>query len=87
MKNSIRFCETCGYESKDAEDMRKHEASHLGLTVEEMDQYRAMKSFAAYMGSVVFNKKSEETETKYDEAINAVIDFEKKHGIKNESIS
>ena len=46
---TVYVCETCGYESRDVEDMRKHEASHLGLTVEEMETYRALKSFAAYM--------------------------------------
>lgn len=79
---TVYVCETCGYESKDVEDMRTHEASHLGLTVNEMETYRQMKSFAAYMGSVIANRKSEEIERKYDEAIQAVIDFEKEHGIK-----
>lgn len=37
--------------------MRIHEASHLGLTVKEMETYRAMKSFAAYMSSVIANRK------------------------------
>ena len=79
---TVYVCETCGYESRDVEDMRKHEASHLGLTVKEMEIYRATKSFAAYMGSVIANRKNEETKRKYDEAIQAVIDFEKEHGIK-----
>lgn len=68
--------------SLDLWDMRTHEASHLGLTVKEMETYRAIKSFAAYMGSVIANRKNEETERKYDEAIQAVIDFEKEHEIK-----
>ena len=79
---TVYVCETCGYESRDVEDMRIHEASHLGLTVKEMETYRAMKSFAAYMDSVIANRKNEETKRKYDEAIQAVIDFEKEHGIK-----
>ena len=80
---TVYVCETCGYESKDGEDMRTHEASHLGLTVKEMETYSAMKSFAAYMGSVIANRKNEELERRYDEAIQAVIDFEKEHGIKS----
>ena len=79
---TVYVCETCGYESRDVEDMIIHEASHLGLTVKEMETYRAMKSFAAYMGSAIANRKNEETKRKYDEAIQAVIDFEKEHGIK-----
>ena len=79
---TVYVCETCGYESRDVEDMRIHEASHLGLTLKEMETYKAMKSFAVYMGSVIANRKNEETERKYDEAIQVVIDFEKEHGIK-----
>lgn len=78
---TVYVCETCGCESIDREYMRKHEASHLGLTKKEMETYRTLKSFAAYMGSVIANRKNEETERKYDEAIRALIDFEKEHGI------
>ena len=80
---TMYVCETCGYESKDYRDMKSHEASHLGLTVEEAETYRALKSFAAYMGSVVTETKNEETERKYDEAVEKLIAFEKEHGIRN----
>ena len=36
---TVYVCETCGYESRNVEDMRKHEASHLGLTIEDADYY------------------------------------------------
>ena len=79
---TVYVCETCGYESRDVEDMRIHEASHLGLTVKEMETYRAMKSFAAYMGSVVANRNNEETRNKFDESVEKLVTFEKEHGIK-----
>ena len=79
---TVYVCETCGYESRDVEDMRKHEASHLGLTVEAMETYRALKSFAAYMGSVVANRNNEETRNKFDESVEKLVTFEKEHGIK-----
>ena len=79
---TVYVCETCGYESSDVEDMRKHESSHLGLTVEEMETYRALKSFAAYMGSVVANRNNEETRNKFDESVEKLVTFEKEHGIK-----
>lgn len=79
---TVYVCETCGYESRDVEDMRMHEASHLGLTVEEMETYRALKSFAAYMGSVVANRNNEETRNKFDESVEKLVTFEKEHGIK-----
>ena len=79
---TVYVCETCGYESRDVEDMRIHEASHLGLTVKEMETYRAMKSFAAYMGSVVANRNNEETRNKFDESVEKLVTFEKEHEIK-----
>lgn len=80
---TVYTCETCSYESRDYEDMRKHEADHLGLTVEEMESYRALKSFAAYMGSVVANRNNKETRSKFDEAVEKLMAFEKEHGINN----
>lgn len=80
---TVYVCETCGYESKDIEDMKRHEATHLGLTVEEMDKYEEMKSFATFIGSAIVSKRCEETEKKLNEAVNAVFNFEKEHGIKN----
>lgn len=46
----------------------QHEADHLGLTVKEMEQYRTLKSFAAYIDSVVSHTKNE--------AIDALCDME-----------
>lgn len=60
----------------------QHEADHLGLTVKEMEQYRALKSFAAYMGSFVSHTKNKVTDKKFDDAIQNLLDFEKEHGIK-----
>ena len=42
-----------------------------------------LKSYAAYMGGVVSRIKNEETEQKFDEAIQNLLDFEKEHGISN----
>lgn len=44
-----------------------------------------LKSYAAYMGSVVSRIKNEETEQKFDEAIQNLLDFEKEHGINIDS--
>lgn len=79
----VYICETCGYESKDAKEVMQHEAAHLGLTVEEMEQYRALKSFAFYMGSVVSHTKNDATDKAFDDAIHNLLDFEQEHGIKN----
>ena len=83
MKNYTMYvCETGGYESKDAKEIMQHEADHLGLTVKEMEQYRALKSFANYMGSVVSHTKNEATDKAFDNAIQNLLNYEKRHGIK-----
>lgn len=79
---TVYVCETCGYESKDAEEIMQHEADHLGLTVKEMEQYRALKSFASYVGFLVSQTKNEVTDKAFDDAIQNLLDFEKEHGIK-----
>ena len=75
-------CETCGYESKNAEEVMQHEADHLGLTVKEAEQYRALKSFVAYISSVVSHTKNEATDKAFDDAIQNLLEFEKEHGIE-----
>ena len=79
---TVYICETCGYESRDYMEMRRHEASHLGLTLDEVETYRALKSFASYMGSVVAETNNEETRRKFDEAVEKLVAFERQHGIK-----
>lgn len=79
---TMYVCETCGYESKSFDDMEEHEASHLGLTVEELHEYHALKSFAEYMGKYLSHTNNEETRTKFDNAIENLIAFEERHGIK-----
>lgn len=79
---TVYVCETCGYESKNTKEVMQHEADHLGLTVKEAEQYRALKSFASYMGSVVSHTKNGETDKVFDDAIQNLSNFEKRHGIK-----
>ena len=76
-------CDTCNFECRNHDEMEAHEANHLGLTVEELHKYNALKSFASYMGSVVSTTKNEATEAKFDKAIKDLIDFEKEHNILN----
>lgn len=80
---TIHTCDFCGYQSSNYDHMRKHEAEHLGLTVEEMESYNSLKSFAAYMGSIIAEKNNNETKKKFDEAVENLVAFEKEHGIEN----
>ena len=79
----IYVCESCGYECKDAKEMKKHEAAHLGLTVEEAQRYKILKELARRAGAVVARTRNEETENNFDRAIRTLIDFEEFHKIAN----
>ena len=75
-------CETCGYESRSFDDMEQHEANHLGLTVKELHDYNALKSFAEYMGHTIANANNEETRKKFDKAIEDLVNFEIEHHLE-----
>ena len=79
---TMYVCETCGYESKSVDDMETHEAGHLGLTVSELHEYRALKSFAEYTGSVLYCTNNENTRAAFDKAIEDLVAFENAHNIK-----
>jgi len=79
---TVYVCEICGLENINYDYMRAHEAAHLGLTVEEMETYQALKASAAHMGSVIASKNNEETQSHYDEAVEKLVAFEQLHGIK-----
>lgn len=79
---TMYVCETCGYESRSFEDMEAHEASHLGLTVSELHEYNALRSFASYMGAVISSANNEKTRLKFDKAIEDLVEFELRHSLK-----
>ena len=81
---TVYVCETCGYESKSFDDMEKHEASHLGLTVEEFYEYTGLKYIASYKGSIMFFRNNEDTRRDFDSAVERLVAFEKAHGIVKE---
>ena len=78
-------CEICGFESQNAEDVLSCEAKHLGLTVKEKEEYNSLKSYVAYMGTVVNRTKNERTESAFDEAIQKLLDFENAHHLIKET--
>ena len=78
---TMYVCETCGYESKNVDDMEAHEASHLSLTVDELHEYNKLKSIARDMGATVSYANNEETRRQFDKSIEDLIAFEEKHGI------
>ena len=71
----------CGAEHKCAVDALKCEAKHLGITIEEYQEYTALLRKEKECGINVNIAKNERTERLLEEAINAVIKFQKKHNI------
>ena len=78
---TVHVCEICGYESRNYEYMRTHEANHFNLTVKEMDEYNSLKSFVRHLSSVVLNNNNVTTRQKYDESVEKLIAFEEEHNI------
>ena len=82
MKQHIIYeCENCRKQSKDREEIMKCEASHFGLTIAEMQEWKNLKENARHAGAVVGTTKNEHTDKAFDEAIEKLIAFEKEHEI------
>jgi predicted metal-binding protein len=79
---TIFVCEKCGKESKDREVIMKCEASHYGLTVAELHEWKQLQECVRYTSSVVYRTKNEQTERDYDCAIASLLEFEKAHNLK-----
>ncbi len=77
----IYECEICGKQSKNADEIIKCECTHLGLTVEENREWEHLKNVVKHCSYVVSKMKKEESERSYDEAIEALLKFEKEHGL------
>ena len=80
-KYTMYVCETCGRESKDYNVIRECEAGHLGLTVDELNQYDKLNSDAEDCGRMVSIAKNDKTEKAFDDAIKTLVAFERKHGL------
>ena len=84
-KYTIYVCEICGYESASFDDISKHEAEHLGLTVEEWHRYNKLKSFVQYMEDIVSGNNNDLTRNKLNEATENLSIFKKEHGMDGTS--
>ena len=76
------ICEKCNKESRNAEEIRKCEAAHLGLTPNEKLEYDMLKEIVRSRSYTVSVTKNEKTDKDFDDAINELLEFEKEHGIK-----
>lgn len=59
---AIFECEKCGKKSSNRAEIMECEASHLGLTVAEKQEWERLKENVRYRGSVVSTIKNEVTD-------------------------
>lgn len=78
---TVYVCETCGYESRSCDEMREHEATHLKLTKDELNEYKNLQYYARCMGVRVSHTNNVITRDRFDKAIEDLVVFEKEHGL------
>lgn len=82
MKQYIIYeCEKCGIKSRNREEIMKCEATHLGLTVSEKQEWEQLKEEVRHKSAIVSSCKNEQTDKEFDDAIHELMDFEKLYGI------
>ena len=83
MKSYIMYeCEKCGKTSKDLWEIKRCEASHYDLSKEEEKEWKKLKDAAEKAGVTIYYTKNSQTEKAFDDAIDALIQFEKEHNIR-----
>ena len=82
MKNYIMcVCETCGFETPSYDEMFAHEASHLGLSVEEYREYIKLQMNVKYLEErIIFDRSSYTCDSLKGSKIK-LLNFEKDHDI------
>ena len=75
-------CECCGKESTDAKKIESCEATDLGLTIEQLQEYREMQWRAESWGAIVSRRNNQENRTGEEKAIRELLEFEKEHAIQ-----
>lgn len=70
-KNMFK-CDFCDFECSDSVEMAKHEAAHLGLTVEEHNEYRSKQQFYAFVKNRYEENKDKVSEELLKEMTNNI---------------
>lgn len=73
-------CEVCGNQSENALDIVKCECSHLGITVDQLKEWKILK------GSVKIARKHATTEQVINDTIKNLNDFETKYQLTGKTI-
>lgn len=79
---TMHACDFCENESKNYDEIAECEAKHLGITVKERAEYIDLKERVKHWSHIVYITNNQENRDKEEEAIKAVIDFERIHNIK-----
>lgn len=82
----IYECEKCGKQSKDRVEIMICEATHIGLTVAEKQEWESLKDKVRHKSAIVSSCKNEQTDREFDDAITELMDYEKRHGIEEKAI-
>jgi len=77
------ICDTCGKSYSKKFKCMECEASHLGITVSQLQQWRAYKKTVEDLGIVIYYCKNEENDKRYNDAIDRLLAYEKEIGIDN----
>ena len=81
IKKTIFICEKCSNQYDTPGDACKCEAGHLGLTLDEYEEYHRLLEIEKNCGINISIAKNERTEKLLEDAVNAVLDFKQKHNI------
>lgn len=83
MKQYMMYkCEKCGLESRNRDEINLCEAKHMGLnSLEKKDEYDNLQRDVEYRGSVMHHTCNDITRKKFDNAIEAILKFEKENGM------
>lgn len=73
-------CEVCGNQSGNSLDIVKCECSHLGITVDQLKEWKVLK------GSVEIARKHATTKQVVNDTIKNLNDFETKHQLTGKTI-
>lgn len=78
----IYACETCGKWSRDKEEILQCEAEHMGLTIEEKQEYDHLKNLVERWSRTVSRTCNKRTNSALDSCITRLLAFETEHNMK-----
>jgi len=78
----VYVCEECGRESRSKENILQCEAEHLGLSIEEKNEYDYLKNLVERWSFTANRICNQETRSALDSCITRLLAFEVEHNLK-----